>query len=510
MCLIVTTFKAITQSDMAGLVDNGMIALRDVPGKGKGLIATQNIPKGTRILSEEPILTAPEDATDTPALRDFIRKRVDALPSDQREAFLAMRNIYPGATDSQYLGIIRTNGLPMNSGSGIFLAACRINHACDNNAQKGWNGKTKRHTVHALRDIDEGEEITITYLGALYNRRTRHEALLDKFRFNCTCRLCSLPPHLSAESDQRLDEILELDRRIGSDGLMGILSDPKRILGYVDEQVRLYNEHGPDDVGLPRAFFDAAQITAAHGDLARARVFFERAATGWTSQGDDDSPNVLNATRLTQDPASHELYGTSAEWTTSVGDIPSGLEPNEFEDWLWRRDKKIGSHHQGALRNQAIFPSFVELPDENVVDEHFFQSGNGVNNQPRRYWCFLAEIVDFLTLARLQMEVKDVAGNTIPLFFYTNKRGSEIQQSQIRKGYTIAVLNAEQHAFAFSPPGIRLEDPTLIKSCQKVGWVEKNHKLDCKLLRDDDLKGLLSLAQGQYEDFVRFPLGMNV
>ncbi|KAF5672045.1 SET domain-containing protein [Fusarium heterosporum] len=448
---------------MAGLVGNGMIALREVPGKGKGLIATQKIPKGTRILSEKPVVTVPEYASDSPALRESIRKQVDALPSDQREAFLAMRNIYPKEATSQYLGIIRTNGLPMDSGSGIFLAACRINHACDNNAQKGWNKKTERHTVHALRDIDENEEITITYLGALYNRRTRHEALLDKFRFNCTCGLCSLPPHLSAESDRRLDEILELDRRIDRDIPTGILADPKRLLGYVDRQVRLYNEHGPDGVGLPRAFFDAAQITAANGDLARARVFFERAATGWTSQGNGDSPNVLSAKQFTQNPASYEMFEKSAAWRTSVEDIPSGLDVNEFEDWLWRRDMNNGSQQQGVFRNQAIFQSFLELPDESDVDEDFFQSRNGVNNQHRRHWCFLAEIVDFVTLVRLQMEVKDVAGNIVPLSFYTDKRGSEIQQSQIRKGYTIAVLYAKQHVFAFSPPGIRLENPVLVK-----------------------------------------------
>jgi SET domain-containing protein len=45
--------------------------------------------------------------------------------------------------------------------AGIFLDACRINHACDNNAQKSWNENIKRHTIHALRDIEKDEEITI-------------------------------------------------------------------------------------------------------------------------------------------------------------------------------------------------------------------------------------------------------------------------------------------------------------------------------------------------------------
>ncbi|EWZ79572.1 hypothetical protein FOWG_16354 [Fusarium oxysporum f. sp. lycopersici MN25] len=548
---------------MSSLADNGMVALREVPGRGKGLIATHKILKGTRVLSEEPIIRIPEDATDSPALRASLRRQVDELTSDQRRAFLSMCNIYPGEADSQYLGIFRTNALPIDSGSGIFLAACRINHACDNNAQKAWNEGIKRHTVHALRDIDKGEEITITYVGILNNRRTRQEALRKKFKFTCSCNLCSLPPHLSAESDRRLDEILRLDARIGRDGLVGILSDPKRVLGYVDQQVRLYNEQTLDDVGLPRAFFDAAQITVAHGDLARARVFTERAAAGWLVLEGDDSPRVLNAKKLAQDPSSHDTYGNSTAWRTAVDDVPQGLDSNEFENWIWKREKENELEQLGILRNQVIFPSFLQLPDETDVDDDFFKSRDGVNYRPWRHWCFLAEIVDFATIVRLHMEVRDVAGMIIPLFFYTDRRGSEIDLSQLCKGYTIAVLYAQQHAFAFSEPGIRHEDPTFFKIfplsldnllalsdrvqrfsmeangmrlchgcekqatslkrcakcslfwycngvCQKAGWSEKDHKIDCKLLCNGDLKGLLSLNWDDFQDFARFPLARSV
>jgi hypothetical protein len=51
---------------------------------------------------------------------------------------------------------------------------------------------------------------------------------------------------------------------------MGILLAPLQKLRYVDQQIRLYNEQGPDDNGLLRAFLDAAQIAIANGDLARA------------------------------------------------------------------------------------------------------------------------------------------------------------------------------------------------------------------------------------------------
>ncbi|KAF5592021.1 SET domain protein [Fusarium subglutinans] len=450
---------------MSESTNNSIFTLQDIHGKGKGLVATSKILKGTRILCEEPVIRVPEDAPDSPVLRASIRRQVDQLTSDQRQAFLSMCNVYPGETASQYLGIIRTNALPIDTGGGIFLDACSINHACDNNAQKAWNDNIGRHTIHALRDIEKGEEITITYIGVLNNRRTRQEVLRKKFMFTCVCRLCSLPEHLSAESDRRLDGILRLDSCIGREGLMGILSDPKRILGYVDRQVRLYNEQGPDDVGLPRAFFDAAQICAAHGDLARARVFTERAAAGWLVGEGDDSLRVLNTRQLARNPSSHDTYGHSAAWRTAADDIPQGLGSNEFEDWLWKREKDCKPEEQGLFRNQATFPSFIQLPNETDVDDNFFKTRDGVNYQPRRHWCFLAEITDYLTIVRLQMEVKDVADKKTQVFFYTGGRGSEIAPSQLCKGYTIAILYAQQHAFAFSEPGIRHEDPTLVKVC---------------------------------------------
>jgi SET domain len=199
--------------------------------------------------------------------------------------------------------LIRTNALPFGDKveeGGIFLDACRINHACDSNAHRSWNENIKRHTVHALRDIEKGEEITIYYLGVLNSRKARQDTLQRKFAFTCSCRLCSLPPDQSQESDRRLDEILKLDGLINRDGLEGIVSTPLQMLRYVDQQIRLYNEQGPDDAGLPRAFFDATQIAIANGDLARARIFAERAVLGWIVLDGDDSSKVLQYRALSQ------------------------------------------------------------------------------------------------------------------------------------------------------------------------------------------------------------------
>ena len=109
----------------ASLPNMTMFTLQEVPGKGKGVVTTRKILKGTRILSEAPIITVPENASNSQVLRESISRQVAGLPSDQRQAFLRMCNIYPGDNASQYLGIVRTNALPMDDGSGIFITACR-------------------------------------------------------------------------------------------------------------------------------------------------------------------------------------------------------------------------------------------------------------------------------------------------------------------------------------------------------------------------------------------------
>jgi len=87
-------------------------ALQEVLGKGKGLVATRKIPRGTRILSEEPIVRVPEAVLNCQILPASIRKQVDTLTPDQWHAFLSIYNIYADNPASRYLGIIRTNALP--------------------------------------------------------------------------------------------------------------------------------------------------------------------------------------------------------------------------------------------------------------------------------------------------------------------------------------------------------------------------------------------------------------
>ncbi|TEY36909.1 hypothetical protein BOTCAL_0536g00020 [Botryotinia calthae] len=89
---------------------------------------------------------------------------------------------------------------------------------------------------------NSGGEITIFHLGVLDTRETRQRRPARQ------------------EGAKKLEEMLKLDKLIGRDGIMGILSVPFLKLRYVNQQIRRHNELGPIENGLPRAFYDAAQI----------------------------------------------------------------------------------------------------------------------------------------------------------------------------------------------------------------------------------------------------------
>jgi hypothetical protein len=168
-------------------------------------------------------------------------------------------------------------------------------------------------------------------------------------------------------------------------------------LRYVEERVRLYNEYGPGNSGLPRPYFDAAQIALANGDLARGRIFAEKAVEGWQTAQGSDSMEAIKYGSLAQDPSEFPLYGLSMKWKMSLNEVPQRLDLSDFEDWLWRRDKpkELPTGGQSKqltnLRNRNIFLGFNSLPNSKPIDLNSYEMFGGTY-QSLRHWCFLGEL----------------------------------------------------------------------------------------------------------------------
>jgi len=210
-------------------------------------------------------------------------EKIGALTTDQSHRFFDLHNIY-GSKHSLALGIARTNAFPLGfsaMGGGIFLEASRINHSCRHNSQNTWNSGLSEMTTHAFKDIEKGEEITISYLSASENYATRQSRLLAAFGFVCTCELCLLPPAQRQQSDKRLYRITYIDGQIGN-GLR-ITSTPLACLHDAHELLRFLGEEDVADSRIPRLYYDAFQIAIANGNQARVRAFAQRASVQGSS-----------------------------------------------------------------------------------------------------------------------------------------------------------------------------------------------------------------------------------
>ena len=160
-----------------------------------------------------PIFTVRRDISDIPVLETLVAKEIEKLSKDQQRAFSDLVNVY-GDAYSKPLGITRTNVLTRGSDArsgGLFIEASLVNQSCKHNAQNTWNENIRRLTIHALRDIEEGQEITISCLAQTREYEERRSSLKKRFNFNCKCRLCSLPPAQRKTSDFRLNSLRDFD-----------------------------------------------------------------------------------------------------------------------------------------------------------------------------------------------------------------------------------------------------------------------------------------------------------
>lgn len=307
-----------------------------IPGKGKGLLALRDIPAGTRIVCEKPLLLAQPSAPD--ALEAYVALRLKGLSKEQQRQFLSLHNNFPGKYP--FGGIVKTNALPCGTGSsvgGIYPTVCLINHSCLPNCQNTWNSDTKHETIHAIRPISSGEEITIAYdhggpAGA------RQAFLKESFGFQCSCATCTLPPAELKESDARRLRIQKLDDDIGNPMRMATrprdsLWDCRSLRSILEAEY----DGAPGSL-LARLYYDAFQICIAHGDQARASVFAERAFKARVICEGDDTPEAKKAKALAVRPSDHASFEAySGSWRRQKGMIPKVQEGEEFEKWLFRK-----------------------------------------------------------------------------------------------------------------------------------------------------------------------------
>ncbi|CZR53491.1 uncharacterized protein PAC_03370 [Phialocephala subalpina] len=186
--------------------------IRDSVRTGKGMFATRNIPKGSEILREAPMIICGAPWLSREALFAL-------LPEEKKNAYMALENRCRCGEDpcgeTLVQQIWETNSIPvtdaMEDGQTILYEyASRANHSCVANAVCLF---TKQFEVifWAAKDIMKDEEITREYTGAFGFAENRQIGIAKKFGFECLCEACIASEEIP---DDRLKEVIELLKMI--------------------------------------------------------------------------------------------------------------------------------------------------------------------------------------------------------------------------------------------------------------------------------------------------------
>lgn len=171
------------------------ISIRKTENKGLGVYSKKKFKKGDIIHKERPI-----------TLSNNITIDINKLIILQE-----FTNVYP---NSGIKGIIRTNAIPLGCGSnigGIFPIISRVNHDCYPNSVYYWNEEEKKEYLMSLSDINEGDEIKVSYITKVIPHNERRLKLYNEFKFNCKCKTCELN---DKTLDNKLKKINILDEKI--------------------------------------------------------------------------------------------------------------------------------------------------------------------------------------------------------------------------------------------------------------------------------------------------------
>ncbi|KAE9982835.1 hypothetical protein EG328_010574 [Venturia inaequalis] len=166
-----------------------MIEIRQTKDRGQSIYASRDIPRGTIILSEAPLLEAIEEPGSASVLELF-----EALSPCKQQAYSQLhgnddKSAKPELmTRDTVFSIYNTNKFKTT----VLEIGSRFNHSCIPSAEliDEHHDHETRHRFVTLRHVGAGEEVTISYVAAYEFLKERKPALSKVYGFSCDCPAC--------------------------------------------------------------------------------------------------------------------------------------------------------------------------------------------------------------------------------------------------------------------------------------------------------------------------------
>ncbi|KAK4443950.1 hypothetical protein QBC34DRAFT_309963 [Podospora aff. communis PSN243] len=202
---------------------------KEFPGKGWGLVANQFIARGEMIMANTASLMIDYRVFDELTRDQYVKLQtfaVDYLPEKHREAVLALST--HGQTFDSHEALVEkigeTNAFDIDPDDGdeiqdhgffvVFPEIARFNHDCRPNADYYFDHAALTQFIHATRDIQPGEELTLSYINPVMLRVARMAKLARNWGFQCACSHCTQPRPRTDASDARIRQIKELKQHL--------------------------------------------------------------------------------------------------------------------------------------------------------------------------------------------------------------------------------------------------------------------------------------------------------
>ncbi|KAJ4389651.1 SET domain-containing protein 5 [Gnomoniopsis smithogilvyi] len=298
--------------------------IRPVPGKGLGVISTNELNRGDHILSDLPTLIVDHcmmSIVPQYHLAKLMNEAAGRLYSSQLDRLMSLDVFGDEAPDEHYLVgriyatsayMLDPDGVLFGGGCGLgalFPEISRMNHDCRPNAAYHFNPDTAMMEVHAVRPIAAGEEITVSYISPFISHAHRQSLLHDRWGFKCTCAACSAPAANVNASDTRLEMISSiwpflLDKPAGDSFKDSDKLDTTNRSELADLLVSLAETEGLDAVML-QPYRAAALEWNALGEAGKATSYARFAVEYGINSFGPRNPMVRDMQDLIQDPELH-------------------------------------------------------------------------------------------------------------------------------------------------------------------------------------------------------------
>ena len=273
------------------------VMVTEFPGKGRGLVAANDIEKGDLIFKDKPAITLAMNMNDEMGLAAYtdpefmtsLKQQIESLPTEAKSQYDKMtisydvNTFYHGSrSDRKVLGLFMSNSKIHNYTEGMRIEKAKVsllhlnialvNHSCAPNALCSSEVDLEDLSVElrAIKKIRKGEEITICYypdvkeFGSI--QRKRKIAFKKVLGFDCKCPVClgQVPVQ-----EKVLKKLIELASKLNPTG-----SDFRREAGLRSRIVDLTVEL---NIGHPNEKIKAVNSFVGFAHLARDKDLVKKA-----------------------------------------------------------------------------------------------------------------------------------------------------------------------------------------------------------------------------------------